>query len=146
MAVILPFALVPLVLLPYELGYLADTRFGEKEMLIGGLLLLTLSVFLCVIISSSNPLVWICVFMVSRIGAACVETMAFTYYFKKVGNEDASLTALFNNTRPAANVVVGAVGVMITPLIKNMPQVMFIIMGCAILWCISYTLPLKDTR
>lgn len=146
MAVILPFALIPLVVLPYELGYLADTKFGEKEILIGGLLLLAFTVFLCVVVTSSNPLVWIGIFVLSRIGAACVETMAFTYYFKKIGPEDTSLTALFSNTRAAATIIVGAVGIVISPLLVERPQLMFIILGCAILWCVSHVLPMKDTR
>lgn len=146
MAVILPFALLPLVLLPYELGYLADTRFGEKEMLIGGLSILAFTVFLCVIVTSPNPLVWIAIFVLSRIGAACVETMAFTYYFKKIGPEDAALTALFSNTQAAATILVGGIGILISPLLNQRPQLIFIVLGCAILWCISYVLPMRDTR
>ena len=61
MAMILPFALLPLVLLPYELGFLADSRFGEKEMLIGGLALLAFTAFLFVIVTTPNPIVWICI-------------------------------------------------------------------------------------
>ena len=82
----------------------------------------------------------------SRIGAAAVETMAFTYYFKKVNAEDASLTALFTNTRASATIIVGALGVVMAPLLHNRPQLIFIILGCAILWSISYVLPIKDTR
>jgi MFS family permease len=146
LAVILPFALLPLVLLPYELGFLADTRFGEKEILIGGLLLLAFTVFLFVIVTSSNPVVWIIILVLSRIGAACVETMAFTYYYKKISPRDASLTALFSNTRAVSTIVVGSLGVVISPFLYNKPQLIFAILGCAILWSVSYVLPMKDTR
>lgn len=146
LGVILPFALLPLVLLPYELGYLADKKFGEKEILIGGLCLLAFTTFLFVIVKSSNPLIWIAILITSRIGAACVETMAFTYYFKKINPEDASLTALFSNTRASATIAVGAVGILISPLLVDNPEIIFIILGSVILWCISYVLPLKDTR
>jgi MFS family permease len=146
MALIIPFALTPLVVLPYELGYLADTRFGEKELLIGGLLILALTVFLCVIVTVPNPTIWILILLVSRIGAACVETMAFTYYFKKVGPEDASLTALFTNTLSFATITIGAIGIIISPLLVARPQLMFVILGCGILWSISYVLPMRDTR
>jgi MFS family permease len=105
--------------LPYELGYLADTKWGEKELLIGGTLLLAFTTFLCVIMQTSNPIIWMLVLLVSRIGAACVETMAFAYYFKKVGPEDASLTALFSNTLSLATIVVGAVGIIIGPLLAT---------------------------
>lgn len=143
---ILPFALIPLVVLPYELGYLADKKYGEKELLIGGLLVLSLTVFLCVIVTSANPIIWVIILLLSRVGAACVETMAFAYYFKKVGPEDASLTALFSNTLSFATVVVGALGIIIGPFLIARPQLMFIILGCALLVGVSYVLPMKDTR
>lgn len=146
LTIILPIALLPLVILPYELGLLADTKFGEKEMLIIGLLTLTVTVFLCVVITTSDIRVWTILFLVSRIGASFVETMAFSYYFKKVDKEDPSLTALFINMRGLATLLVGTIGIIIAPFIGDRPQLMFIILGCAILWSISYVLPMKDTR
>ncbi len=146
LTIIIPFALVPLVILPYELGFLADSRFGEKELLIIGFAILAITTFLCVVVTSTSPLVWIAILLTSRIGASCVETMAFTYYFKKVGPEDASLTALFTNTGNVATFVVGAVGFSIAPLLVERPQLMFIVLGCAILLNLSYVLPMRDTR
>lgn len=146
MTSILPFALIPLVVLPYELGFLADKKYGEKEILIGGLLVLALTAFLCVIIKSTNPLVWTMLFVFSRVGAACVETMAFAYYFKKINIEDSSLTALFSNTRMLSSVLVGLVGILLSPLLATQPELIFIVLGCAILWSVSYVLPIQDTR
>lgn len=143
---ILPFSLAPLVLLPYELGLLADTKFGEKELMILGLVILSVTTFLCVIITSTNPLVWIAVLITSRVGAAMVETMAFTYYFKKIGPEDASLTALFSNMIGISTFVVGVIGIIISPLLIKRPELMFVILGCAILWSVHYVLPMRDTR
>ena len=143
---ILPLTLIPLVLLPYELGLLADTRFGEKELLLIGLLILAVTTFLCVIVTTPDPRVWVLIFLISRVGAACVETMAFTYYFKKVGPEDASLTALFSNAFSIATVLVGGVGIAIAPFLVVRPQLMFVILGCAILWSITYVLPMRDTK
>ena len=146
MMVILPFALIPLVVLPYELGYLADKKFGEKEMLIIGLLILAVTTFLFVVISTNAIWVWILLLITSRIGASFVETMSFTYYFKKVGAEDPSLTALFINMQGLGMLAVGTVGVIVAPFLGERPQLMFVILGCAILWSISYVLPMKDTR
>ena len=75
MMIILPIALMPLVFLPYELGYLADKEFGEKEMLIIGLLILAVTTFLFVVITSTELFVWILLLVASRIGASFVETM-----------------------------------------------------------------------
>lgn len=145
LGIILPFALIPLVVLPYELGYLADKKWGEKELMIGGLLILAVTVFLCVIVRSPNPTIWVLIFLASRVGAACVETMAFAYYFKKVGPEDASLTAVFTNTLAVATILVGALGALIGPLLVTRPQLMFVILGVGILWSVAYVLPMKDT-
>ena len=139
-------ALLPLVVMPYELGFLADKKFGEKEMLIIGLLILTVTTFLFVIITTTDIRVWVLILLISRIGASFVETMAFSYYFKKVGPEDPSLTALFINMHGIGTLLVGTVGVIIAPFLGDKPQLMFIVLGCAILWSISYVLPMKDTR
>lgn len=146
LGIILPIALLPLVLLPYQLGYLADKKYGEKEMLIIGLLILTVTSFLCVITTSTDIRVWILLLFISRIGACFVETMSYSYYFKKVGEEDPSLTALFINMQVIATFFVGMIGVIVAPFLGDRPQLMFIVLGCAILWSISYVLPMKDTR
>lgn len=146
LTVILPIALIPLVILPYELGLLADRKFGEKEMLIIGFLILAVTTFLCVLISTPNVRLWVLVLLFSRIGASFIETMAFTYYFKKIGPEDSSLTALFINMHGLATVLVGVVGIAVAPFLVERPQLMFLILGCVILWSISYILPMKDTR
>lgn len=146
MTAILPFALIPLVVLPYELGYLADKKWGEKELMVGGLLILALTTFLFVIVTTPSVSIWVIILLVSRIGASAVETMAFAYYFKKVGPEDASLTALFSNTLACATITIGLLGIIVGPFLAERPQLMFLILGCGILWSVSYVLPMKDTR
>lgn len=146
LSIILPLALIPLVLLPYELGFLADKKYGEKEMLIIGLLILVVTTFTCVLVESSDPRIWVAILFISRIGASFVETMAFSYYFKKIGPEDASLTALFSNAHGIATILVGSIGILVAPFLTDRPQLMFIILGCAILWSISSILPMRDTR
>ncbi len=146
LSVILPFALLPFVILPYELGWLADTKIGEKELMILGLIIISISLFLMVIVSTPNVVLWIAILLLSRIGAACVETMTYTYYFKKIGAEDTSLTALFSNTRSFATIIIGFLGFFINPLLADYPQIIFIILGSVILFSILYIVPIKDTR
>ncbi len=146
LSIILPLALLPLVILPYELGFLADKKFGEKEMLIIGLLILVVTTFLCVIITTPDIRIWTLVLLASRVGASFVETMAFSYYFKKVDVQDPSLTALFINMHGVGTLVVGTVGMLVAPFLGERPQLMFVILGCAILWSISYVLPMRDSR
>ncbi len=146
LTIILPFALLPFILLPYELGWIADTKLGEKELMILGLIIVSISLFLMVIVTSPNIFIWIALLVFSRIGAACVETMTNTYYFKKIQAEDTSLTALFSNLRSVAIIMVGTLGFFISPFLVVYPQIIFIILGCAVLASILYIIPIRDTR
>lgn len=146
LSIILPFALLPLVLLPYELGWLADMKYGEKEIMIIGMIILMLSLFFMVITTTPSVIMWIALLIFSRIGAACVETMAFAYYYKKIQAEDVSLTALFGNVRTIATIAVGSLGIGIAPLLIVYPQLMFIIMGCLIALSLTLIFPMRDTR
>jgi MFS family permease len=145
LSIIMPFALLPFVLLPYELGWLADVKIGEKELMILGLIIVAFSLFLMVIVQTPNVFVWIGLMVLSRIGAACADTMTYTYYFKKIDAEDASLTAVFGNMRTMATIVIGLLGFLIGPLLVTYPQLMFVILGCAILASIAYIAPIRDT-
>ena len=146
LSAILPIALIPFVLMPYELGIIADTKLGEKELLVLGLIIMAISTLSIVTVSTTNTLVWAIILIISRIGAACVETMVFSYYFKKIDAEDASLVALFGNMSGVAIIIIGFVGMLIAPLLVNYPGIIFIILGLAILFGITYVLPIKDTR
>lgn len=142
---ILPIALTPLVLFPYEIGILADKKIGEKELMIIGMLILSLSLFLMVTIETNSVTMWTLVLFLSRVGASFVETMAFTYYFKKINKEEASLTALFINTKSLSFILVGFTGIILAPFISAYPALLFIILGVIILYGISYIIPMKDT-
>jgi MFS family permease len=144
MSYILPIALIPLVLLPFELGFLADTKISGKTILLTGIGLLIITLFLCVIVRTTDPRIWTLILIVSRIGASCVETMSFTFYFKKVGPEDASLTALFSNAYGLGTIFVGSAIFLISPFLVNRPQLVFVVLGCILLWSMTLVLSLKD--
>ncbi len=143
---ILPVALLPLVLMPYELGILADTRLGEKELLIAGLLIMSLFSLFIAITSTSNIIVWILLFFFSRVGAALVETMTFTYYFKKIKSSDIGLITLFSNVRSMAVVVAPCVGIFLTPFMSVYPGIIFIMLSLVLLYGALQTFSLHDTR
>lgn len=144
MSYILPIALIPLVILPFELGLLADTKFSGKTILLTGLGILALTAFLCVVLTTTDARIWALLFFISRIGASCVETMSFTFYFKKIGPEDASLTALFSNAYGIGTILVGSGIFLLSPFLVERPQLVFIVLGCVILWSISLVMPIRD--
>lgn len=143
---ILPIALIPLVILPYEIGFFLDNRYNQKNILISGLLIMVVTTFLCVIVQSPDPRIWAVLLLVSRIGTSLVETMAYTYFFRKIGPEDASLTALFMNIRGVSIILVGSIGFIFAPLLIERPQLMFVILGLIILWGLSHAVKIKATH
>jgi MFS family permease len=104
-SVIMPIALIPFIILPYELGYLADKKYGEKEMLLIGLSILSVFSIAFTFINTNN-LFYIAIFLLlSRVGAAFVESMCYTYFFKKVDVVDISIINIFGNIRTLAIII-----------------------------------------
>lgn len=96
--------LVPFVLIQYPLGLLADKRFGEKEMLILFLLIMGISTVFLPVISSRNVWVWAAAFFVTRVGAAGIDVLRDSYFYKRIGPGDVDIIAFFRTARPAANI------------------------------------------
>jgi MFS family permease len=110
LGVIMPFVLIPFVILPYQMGMLADKKTGEKEFLLLGLGIISICLFLIPFIDSNSIFLWGGILFISRVGAAILETMIFTYFFKKTEKGDAGLVALFGNMRTIATIAVPIVG------------------------------------
>lgn len=146
LTVIVPISLIPLVVLPYELGIIADKKFGEKEFLIFGLLITAGSLLLMSVLTTTLTLVWVTVLLISRVGAASIETMVYTYFYKKIGPEDVSLTSAFTNMRSTATITITASSIILAPLLIKYPQLIFVLLALALLYGVTYILPIRDTR
>ena len=97
--------LLPFVFLTVPLGKVADKILGEKEMLIAGLIIMSLSTFFFAI--NQNPSVFVIagLLFLTRIGAATVQAMTETYFFKLVDGKDADLISAFRAMYPAASII-----------------------------------------
>lgn len=104
---------LPFLFVPYYSGRLADLLWGEKEMLILGLLVMISALVAIAFSESSALLFWAFLFFLSRIGASLVETMRNAYYYKQVGGSDVALIAFFRTARSfgilLASLVVSAI-------------------------------------
>ncbi len=146
LTVIAPIVLIPLVLLPYELGYLADEKYGEKEFMILGLSLLGICSFLLGVIHFTSLFSVIVILFISRIGAALVETMAYTYYYQKISKADPAMTNLFTNINIFSSCVVPLFLFLIAPLLYIHEGLIFILLGFFSFSVIQSVLHMKDTR
>lgn len=96
--------LIPFVILQYPLGVIADTKFGEKEILIGSLILIGLSSVVVAMLGVASLLSWAVVLFVTRVGAASVEVLRDSYFYKHIDGNDADVIAFFRTSRPVGNV------------------------------------------
>lgn len=136
--------LLPYVLLEYILGWIADTRLGEKEILVAGFVIMAATTGVIIFIQSSLWWVWAMVLFATRVGAAAVESMTATYFQKKVRPSDVDLTAFFRNMRP--------LGYLIGPLLASLVvtkvslPALFPILSMVMLAGAFLSLRLRDTR
>lgn len=136
--------LIPFAVLEYPLGRLADTRLGEKEIMFCGFLLTALATGLLTWVTSGSVLVWSLILLATRIGAAAIEIMTETYFFKHVSKDDVETVSLYRIVEP--------VGYIIAPLIFSVfltfvdMRFIFLVLGIFMLGGLVPTLRLRDTK
>jgi len=142
--IIFTIMLIPFVLFEIPAGKLADSKFGEKEMLGLGFLIMAISTASLMFISEPIFWIWALVLFITRIGASMVEIMTETHFFKHVDGTDTHIIGFFRNNRPIAYTI--------APLFASVVlyfadfKHLFLILGIVLLFGIYFTVLLKDTR
>ena len=141
---LLALVLIPFVLLELPLGFLADRRYGEKEFLIIGLLIIAASTAALSFIESTAFLLWVGALFVTRIGASFVEIATESYFFKQVDGDDADLMSLFRMLRPLGYLVGPLLGSAFLAVLDF--KYIFLALGVIIFFGIAVASPIEDTR
>ena len=124
--------LIPFVLLEYPIGILADEKFGEKEMIIGGLLIMAFSSLAIFFVSSNSIFVWAAILLLTRVGAATVEILRDSYFYKKIDGRDVDLISFFRTTRAVAYLLATGLSAMLL-IIAPMKYIFLLIAGLVLL-------------
>ncbi len=136
--------LLPFLLLEAWLGRIADKTLGEKELLIAGFVVMALSTGIISFITSSSFMLWAGLLFSTRIGAAMVEIMTETYFFKKIGGGDAQIVSLQRTIRPVAGVlgpIMATIILLVLPL-----KGLFLALAILMLLGVPCALMIRDTR
>lgn len=139
---ILSFALVPFILLQYPVGRIADKRLGEKEMIIVALTIVIVSVSFMPNLQSDSVFLWGLVLIVGRIGAALLEVLRDSYFYKRIDGEDVGIINVFRTARPVAYMLSSGISAIIL-LFFPLSQVFWIVVGMAVV-ALYPALLLKD--
>jgi MFS family permease len=152
--------LLPFVLTELPLGKLADSRWGEKEVMSVGFIVLAISTGLISFIQSGPATgavngtgpgweafwLWATILFISRIGASMVEVMSETYFFKKVNGSTANLISFFRTLRPISYILSPALAMILFLIPGFQFRYIFVILAIIMFFGLRYSLSLEDTR
>lgn len=94
--------LIPFVLVQFPMGMLADKKTGEKEFLIFSLLIMGASTIAIYFMGTSTLFMWALMLFATRIGAALIEILRDSYFYKRIDGHDVDLINFFRTSLPVA--------------------------------------------
>jgi len=105
--------LLPFVILQYPAGVIADKKIGEKEMIIAALIIMSISTASVFFINTSSILIWGVALFLTRIGAALVEVLRDSYFYKKIDGRDMDIISFFRTGRSVAYISAAALSALL---------------------------------
>ena len=141
---IIGIGLIPFILLEVPLGKIADSRFGEKEILSIGFVIAAISTFAFSLISVKIFWVWALIMFMTRVGASMIEVTSETYLFKKIDVDDVSIMELYRAVRPFVYVISPIIASIL--LIYFDMKYLFIVLSFVVISGLFYSLTLKDSK
>ncbi|MEK7574639.1 MAG: MFS transporter [Patescibacteria group bacterium] len=137
--------LLPFVLTEAPLGRLADKRWGEKEVMSIGFIVIALATAMISFIQTKDMVLWTAILFMTRIGAAMVEIMSETYFFKKVDSSNANVIGMFRTMRPWAYVISPLVATALFAFALPLKYI-FIVLAVIMFLGLHWSLELEDTK
>ncbi len=136
--------LLPFAILEWPLGHYADKRYGEKEFLTLGFVIMAGASYYLSYITSADLALWMIALFATRVGAAIIEVMNEIYFFKHVDGSDTDTISAFRMLSPLAYVIGPATGSLLLFFIPM--QYLFGVLGIIMLIGILASVQLKDTK
>lgn len=136
--------LIPFVLVDYPLGRLSD-KIGEKKLMLVGFFITI--IFTLIIPFISLPLVWLWALVLfgTRVGAATIEVMAESYFFKEVSEHNPDEISFFRNTYPLSFVIAPLVAIPVLLFVPSF-KYLFVVLGAIMLLGSFLVLRLEDVK
>jgi len=133
------------VFLQYPFGRLADLVLGEKELMVGGLLVAGIATPLLVIADGFTSIfILALILFATRIGASAIEVASESYFFKHIKANQTRSLSIFRSTSSLAYIIAPLLASVILEN-HSITTLFFVLAG---IMCIGIIAPLsvKDTR
>jgi len=102
LGIVFTIMLIPFVLIQYPMGVLADKKTGEKEFLILAIFVMGISTFIFYCAGTPGIVIWTLILLVTRIGAALIEILRDSYFYKRIDGHDVDIIDFFGTSRSVA--------------------------------------------
>ncbi len=142
--IIFTIMLLPFILFELPVGELSDRKYGEKEFMTIGFVIMGLSTLFISFITVKVFWMWATILFITRIGASFVEISIETYFFKKVDDEKTNVVSLFRVARPISFIVAPILATIAFQFIEF--QYIFILIGLTMIFGTWYSMALNDTK
>jgi MFS family permease len=142
--IIFAIMLLPFVILDFPLGKLSD-KIGEKKMLIIGFIIISFSTVLIPILKEPSLWIWALILFATRTGAAMIEVMNESYFFKNITERNADEISFFRNAPSVAYVIAPLVAIPVLIFIPSF-EYLFYVLGAILLFGLLNTFKLKDVK
>jgi len=143
---IIGLGLIPFVLLEYWLGKLADNRYGEKEFMSLGFVVMAIACAAFVFAPQiPNFILWVSIIFMTRVGASMVEVMSEIYIFKKIDVTDINTISFFRILQPTAYVISPIIATIALYFLGDIKW-LFLVLALYLLYGLRYSLALNDTK
>lgn len=136
--------LLPFVLIQYPLGRIADKKFGVKEILVIGFLVMSLSTISFSLYTGALWYVFAIILFMTRVGASAIEVMNETYLFTKITDKEPDLLSFFRAMSPLAFLIAPVLATISIHLIPY--NSLFTCLGVLVLLGGSSILFLRDVK
>lgn len=142
--IIFSIMLLPFVLVTFPLGKLSD-KIGEKKMLAIGFAIAASTVFIIPFVKGHDIIIWALVLFATRVGAATIEIMSESHFFKMVKEEDVDEISFFRNTGPVSFIIAPLLAI---PVLQFAPsfEYIFFVLSAVLLCGLFVTQRLKDVK
>lgn len=137
-------ALMAYVLLEYLIGYMADTWWGEKEMMIIGFVIMAIATSWFLFLHTNDILLWMCLLFMTRVGASLVEVTTESYFFKHTEGKEANKIGFFRIAQPLGYAVGAVVGILTLSFFSF--DFLFLILSSAMFIGVLFGMRINDTK
>jgi MFS family permease len=136
--------LLPFLLFELPVGEMEDEKYGEKEFLTIGFVIMAVSTLFISFVTAKVFWIWAAILFITRIGASFVEISTESYFFKQVDQSKTDVISFFRIARPLSFIVAP---VLATLSLQFIPfQYLFITVGAFMIVGARYSLALDDTK